>query len=216
MRPSRTRSGLTVVEVIVVIFVIAILVGLVLPGIRANKEGEPPEMINLNNLVVALKAFYTDYGRYPIDPAVSRKADAVYGYPGWSHHNSEVVNVLRADGTDPGPNFRNALNPQQVVYLDVPYVRDLTNPRTGLGTGKETNSYGVTTPGEWYDPWGSPYIVIIDANGDGVCNLGKFYSDVPSPHTGVAGVSFGADKMIGTKGDRKYAGSDDVMTWIGR
>jgi hypothetical protein len=173
-------------------------------------------MNDLTNLTVAAKAYYTDYGVYPIDPALSRKTDAVYGYPGWSHHNSEVVNVLRADGTDPGSNFRNALNPHQTIYLDVPDVRNPANPKSGLGTGKETNSYGVTAPGEWYDPWGSPYIVIIDAKGDGVCDLGQFYSDVPSPHTGVAGVSFGADKMIGRKGDRKYAGSDDVITWIGR
>ena len=83
-----------------------------------------------------------------------------------------------------------------------------------MGTGKETNSYGVTRPGEWYDPWGAPYIVIIDANGDGVCDLGQyFYTNVGSPHVGVAAASFGKDGKIGTNGNRKFEGSDDVLSW---
>lgn len=81
MRPSRTRSGLTLIEVIVVIFVVAILVALLVPyplsheGAAARKS---QAMNDLTNLTVAAKAYYTDYGVYPIDPALSRKTDAVY------------------------------------------------------------------------------------------------------------------------------------------
>jgi hypothetical protein len=151
---------------------------------------------------------------------ISPKTDVVYGNPSGSHHNSDIVNVLRADSDDPGPNFRNALNTRKQIYLDVPVVKDPTNPRGGLGTGHETNTLGITTQGEWYDPWGSPYIIFIDANGDGVCDLGLVYSDFTSsgphptnPHTGVVAASLGPDKQVGTKGDGKYVGSDDEITW---
>jgi type II secretory pathway pseudopilin PulG len=215
MRPPGTRSGLTLIEVLVIIFVVAILMGFLSPaGGSGNAARKAQTRNDLTQLAFAINAFHTDYGFYPIDRSISRKTDAVYGYPGWSHHNSELVNVLLADGTDAGPNFRNAINTHQTVYLDVPLIRDPANPRSGLGTGKETNSYGVTTPGEWYDPYGAPYIVIIDANGDGVCDLGQlFYSDIPSPHFGAAGISFGKDKKVGTNGDREFRGSDDIISW---
>jgi type II secretory pathway pseudopilin PulG len=221
MRSYRARSGLTLVEVIVGLFVIVILLGLLFPGLR-TPERKSPAMNYMTQLVTATKAFYTDYGVYPIDPTLSVKTDTEYGPPGWTHHNYEVVNVLRADGTDPGPNYQNAINPRRTVYLDVPNIKDSANPRYGLGTGKETNCYGITTPGEWYDPWGSPYMLFIDANGDGVCDLRGVYSDFTSsgakptnPHTGVAAASLGPDRQIGMKGDRKYAGSDDEITGIG-
>jgi hypothetical protein len=180
-------------------------------------------MSDATQLVAATEAFHTDYGYYPIYPHTHWKVDAVYGIPGDSHHNSDIMNALRADGTDPGPNYQNAINTRQTIYLDVPTIRDPMNPKEGLGTGKETNSYGITTPGEWYDPWGSPYILFIDANGDGLCDLGLVYSDFTSsgtnstnPHTGVAAASLGPDRRIGTNGNRRYAGSDDEMTWTGR
>jgi len=199
------------------ILVLLVLAGLVMPMIcRASTAAQKSQAANdMTQVTTAVMAFRTDYGSYPIDPSVSRKVDAVYGCPGWSHHNSEVLNVLRADGADPGPNFRDAVNTRKVEYMDIPIVRDLSNPKRGLGTGKESNGFGVTTAGEFYDPWGSPYIIFIDANGDGFCDLGRVYSDFTSPGANrqaqVTAASLGPDKQIGTKGNRKFAGSDDVI-----
>jgi len=72
MRPLGTRSGLTLIEVLVVIFVIAILTGLLLPGSHQGAAARKAMARNdLTQLVTATKAFYTDYGFYPIDPSIS-------------------------------------------------------------------------------------------------------------------------------------------------
>jgi type II secretory pathway pseudopilin PulG len=214
MRPSKTRGGLTIIEALVVIFVVAILLGLLIPGSRVGSAALKAQAMNdLTQICTATRAFYTDYGHYPIDQKVRWNGNAVYGFPGQSRHNSDVINSLRADGTDPGPNFHNAINTNSTIYLDVPYVRNLANPRSALGTGKETNRFGATVPGEFYDPWGTPFIILIDAHGGG-CDLNLIYSGYPTsvhPRTDVTGISLGADAKIGINGNRIYAGSDDVI-----
>ena len=189
-----------------VLFIAVILLVLLIPAYHGPTTGGPKAIARneLNQIITAITAYHTDYGAYPISPSISHKTDVVYGNPGSLHYNSEIINVLRADGTDPGPNFQNALNTQKQIYLDVPTVKDPTNPKNGLGTGKEPN--GITTPGEWYDPWGTPYMIFIDANDDGICDLGLVYSDFTStaphpanPHTSVAAASLGPDKQLAQK-----------------
>jgi len=221
MRSPQTRAGFTKTELLVsifVVFVIMCLVGFLVPGSMVSRAGRMSEAkCDLTQLCEATKAFYTDYGYYPVDPKIHWNGNAVYGLPGGTRHNSDLVNVLMADGTNPGPNFGNALNPHQVIYLDVPDIKNPSEPKEGLGTGKETNPYGVTAPHEWYDPYGTPYIVFIDATHLGYCDAGMIYSDVSGPaaqpRVGVAAVSLGADKQYGKGGDRVYEGSDDVDSW---
>jgi Tfp pilus assembly protein PilE len=80
MRPSQTRSGLTIVEAIVVIFVIVILLGLLLPaGPGAHNASRKASAMNdLTQFVTAVNQFHTDYGDYPIDSTVHQKTDLVY------------------------------------------------------------------------------------------------------------------------------------------
>ena len=54
-----------------------------------------------------------------------------------------------------------------MVYLDVPLVKNLTAPKAGLGTRHGDQHAQYRKAGEWYDPWGAPYIVAIDANYNG-------------------------------------------------
>jgi len=231
MHPSRKRSGFTLIELLTVIAIIAILMGLLLPAMNAAKNAAKKSQAksDLTQFVTAVKSFYTDYGVYPMDPAIGLK-DEEYGAQGGTYHNQEIVNVLRADtlATDTlsvSGSTPISVNTREVVYLDVPLVKDSSNPKSGLGTGKESN--GITTKaGEWYDPFGEPYIIDIDGNYDGYVqpNPSKLtgYQDLnyvtwngqPAVQTGVIAGSFGGDHVQGTNANpNHFGGSDDVLSW---
>jgi prepilin-type N-terminal cleavage/methylation domain-containing protein len=229
--PPRPRSGFTLIELLTVIAIIAILMALLFPAISPTKLNalKAKAAGDIRNLVTAVTAYHADYGVYPIDPALGQR-DIEYGAPGTSLHNQEIINVLRAD-----PNtadtlstsgaLPNTLNTRGTQYLDVPLVKDSTDPKSGLGTGHETN--GITTKsGEWYDPFGQPYIVDINGKNDGYVQpagaLLLRYSDInyitingqPSLQTGVIAGSIGADRIQSAAANpRIFKNSNDVLSW---
>ena len=86
-----------------------------------------------------------------------------------------------------------------------PNVKDTSNPRSGIGSD-----------GEFYDPWGMPYQIAMDATYD--TNIQNPYqadtgAGPDEVRQGAIGWSFGRDKKIGNNGDQKFTGSDDVISW---
>ena len=77
MQKSPGRSyAFTLIELLVVIAIIAILIGLLFPAFRAvqNQAKQTQAKNDLTQIVNAVNAFYTDYGRYPLVTA-----DTIYG-----------------------------------------------------------------------------------------------------------------------------------------
>ena len=72
--------------------------------------------------------------------------------------NAELVAILRAQErfrNDRSTSNRNhKMNPKKISFLN---AKDVTSTTQG----------GVGTDGVFRDPWGSPYIVTVDANYDG-------------------------------------------------
>jgi prepilin-type N-terminal cleavage/methylation domain-containing protein len=235
MHPSRTRSGFTLIELLTVIAIIAILMGLLLPALSAAKNAAKKAQAknDVTQLVTAVKAFYTDYGVYPVDPGntvTGNSKDAEWGDAGGIRPISDVVNVLRADltvgDTISSGSSPLSINTRETIYLDVPFVKVLTSPKNGLGTGKETGNSNGSKGGQWYDPWGGTYIVCIDTNYDGYTDantLGSYtdlqyctdtYGNKGCVQTGCIGGSYGADHVVSSPAVKpNYQGSDDVLSW---
>src|SRR5438552_18822724 len=95
MRPPSTRPrAFTLIELLVVIAIIAILVGLLFPAFKAvqNQARSTQAKNDLTQIVNAVNAFYTDYGKYPISGTV----DTTFGPGGSPTDNENLLRELRA------------------------------------------------------------------------------------------------------------------------
>src|SRR5438876_4675239 len=109
LQRSYQARAFTLIELLVVIAIIAILIGLLFPAFRAvqNQAKQTQAKNDLTQIVNAVNAFYTDYGKYPLVTA-----DTIYG-PAGAAANNPLFNVLRAQ--DP------TNNPRQIVFINPPY-----------------------------------------------------------------------------------------------
>ena len=194
-------SAFTLIELLVVIAIIAILIGLLFPAFKAvqNQAKQTQAKNDLTQIVNAVNAFYTDYGKYPLVTA-----DTTYGQGALA--NNALFDVLRGvDATN---------NPRQIVFINPPYVKDPANPRSGIGTPTGTG------PGRYFDPWGTQYNVRIDGEYNNQLT-NPYVADTgagPSPLSiGVITWSWGADQTLGISGgkykDPTAGQCDDVISW---
>ena len=202
--PQKDKHAFTLIELLVVIAIIAILVGLLFPAFKAvqNQAKQTQAKNDLTQIVNAVNAFYTEYGKYPLATDDSTIVN-----------NSGLMYTLRADPTtaNGNPNANNAVNTRQIVFINPPYVKNDTvgNRRSGVSP----------TDGQYYDPWGTRYVVKIDGNYDN--QLSNPYSLNAGPTTlaiGVIAWSFGTDGQSGSvpgPAADKNAGNaaDDVISW---
>jgi prepilin-type N-terminal cleavage/methylation domain-containing protein len=207
--PSRATRAFTLIELLVVIAIIAILVGLLFPAFKAvqNQARQTQAKNDLTQIVNAVNAFYTDYGKYPISTTI----DTTFGPGGSPTTNQTLFTELRGCAAVTGSCPAIAtINTRQIVFISPPDVKNSTSPRSGIGTTAGGNI------GQYFDPWGMNYVVRID---------GDYNNQVVNPYTANAGAaplssgviawSLGADQAGGQGSADKNAGtaSDDVISW---
>jgi len=205
LQRSHQAPAFTLIELLVVIAIIAILIGLLFPAFRAVQDQAKRTQAknDLTQIVNAVNAYYTDYGKYPLVTADTTITSTS------TPSNADLFYTLRA--VNAGQNTNNAANPRVIVFISPPYVKDPANPRSGIGT--------TTGAGQYYDPWGTPYVVRIDGGYDN--QLNNPYSLNAGPATlaiGVIAWSFGKDTQSGSvpgPAANKNAGNadDDVISW---
>ncbi len=203
---SRNGDAFTLIELLVVIAIIAILIGMLFPAFSAvqNQARRTQAKNDLTQIVTAVNAYYTEYGKYPLVAA-----DTIYGPAG--SLNDELFYTLRA--IDAGTaNAGNAANPRKIVFINPPDVKDPVNPRSGIGTPTGTG------PGQYFDPWGKPYNVEIDGGYDNtVANPYTANAGATPLQIGVIAWSLGADGNGATaaaSGDKNTGVyEDDVISW---
>ena len=146
---SLGKNAFTLIELLVVITIIVILMGLLFPAFRGvqDQAKKTQSKNDLTQIVTAVNAFYTEYGKYPIPSSFS---GTEYSCGGTSGTPSKVVfDALR--GLDP------SINPRQVVFINPADAKDQSNPRAGMGPPSN---------GQFYDPWGTTYAIRIDSDYD--------------------------------------------------
>jgi prepilin-type N-terminal cleavage/methylation domain-containing protein len=188
-------TAFTLIELLVVIAIIAVLMGIAVPVFSTvqNQAKKTQAKNDVTQIVTAVNAYYTEYGKYPIainDNPIAPNADLFY--------------TLRA--VDKGANGGDVLNPRKIAFLNVPDAKDQASPRSGT----------KTSDGQWYDPWGSTYNVAIDGDyNNQVTNpYGAAGGAGSDPiRQGVISWSLGKDTRPGNNGNNIFASSDDVISW---
>ncbi len=189
---SQPRSAFTLVELLTVIAIIAVLMGLLFPTVGAVKESARKAQAknDVTQLVTAVKAYYTEYGKYPI---ASPTSDEDFTYDSGNPNQALMAILMGANDT---------MNPRKIVFFEPPVAKQ--PGRYGI----EINSSGAPTS-DFLDPWGGAYKIRIDVNyNNRVRELGsgKLLT------TGVIAWSAGKDKTDGSsKTSPEY--KDNVLSW---
>jgi len=207
--PTEHKRAFTLIELLVVIAIIAILIGLLFPAFSAvqNQARQTQAKNDLTQIVNAVNAFYTDYGKYPI----SGTSDVTFG-PGGSPTTNETLFTELRGCTGPTGSCPAAatINTRQIVFISPPDVKNAASPRSGIGTA-------AGNLGRYFDPWGSNYAIRIDGGYDSqVANPYALNAGAtPNLTIGVIAWSLGKDQLGGAGSADKNAGTaaDDVISW---
>src|SRR5437879_9902928 len=109
--PQKDKRAFTLIELLVVIAIIAILIGLLFPAFKAvqNQARQTQAKNDLTQIVNAVNAFYTDYGKYPLVTV----DNTIYGPTG--SLNANLFYTLRAVAL--GANAGDVANPRKIVFI---------------------------------------------------------------------------------------------------
>lgn len=169
-----------------IIVTVAIVAALVIPAVTAAKEAarRAKASTEVRQIVLAVQQYENDYGRLP-DLGGDGTHDVTV-----AENNSRLFNILR--GIDAG----HTGNPRQAVYFSA-----------AQATGKGKPSGGLGADGVLYDPWGNPYLIRIDGNGDGQTDDPYGTSPADKVNKTVIAWSLGKDARPGKDGQ------GDVRSW---
>lgn len=222
--PLCRGTAFSLVELLMVMTVIGLLAALVLPVLARTKfQGKKQRArLEMAQIISALTEYQSVYGRFPVsieavESALPLREDMTYGGmleethtwlagPCYLTDNSEVMAVLldrefSGDGS-PTINYGHVYNPQRTRFLEVAFPGG-TNALPGVGID-----------GMYRDPWGSPYMITLDFNGDGrvrdvLYSRSSVSQDPLNPQQGLVGTI----KATNAQGNVVFEFRGSILVW---
>ena len=186
------------------------------------------------HLEAAIKAYESEYNRMPVYKTAEIVSRANNYYPDYTFGMTATgfsgPSIIRSAtiGLNPGYETNNAVVMSIIMDRSVDFNKDsVRNPRhLVLFNAREVsgNSPGLGSDLVLRDPWGSPYIISLDVNGDDKTRDG-FYRKVGGPgfsgnanelelNRSVMIWSLGPDKNADiTQGAENGPNKDNVLSW---
>lgn len=217
-RPCSPARAFTLVDLLVVIGVLGLLLTFLLPvNPRPGRSKEKIALTEAWAISGAIQTYCLDYDRFPTSTNAAVNAgpsgDFTYGTTdlpttvavtsggAYNANNSELMSILMAmssptfpaGGTN--PNAGHVRNPRQTPYLNARLVDGTTHP-------------GVGNDFVYRDPWGSPYLISIDLNWDGV-TFDSFYR----LNSVSAGGQHSVSQHPAAPAPNNWAAKTPVMVW---
>ncbi len=188
---ARNASGYTLIELLVVIAIVAVLAGLALPAVTLaiNKGRETQARAAIKGLEAAMAAYRAEYNRLPAE-----------GAPG---EDLELI----TDGGDPLifvllGQTQGELNPRGEKFLNAAVA---SNQRNGVVMSGSSAAL--------YDPWGRPYSIVLDGDGDHLVGNPDAMNDDPGISSD-ASPQLPVDMAVFSSGrDGRAHTRDDVTSW---
>lgn len=240
-RSHRGFRAFTLIELLVVIAIIAILAGLLLPVLSKvkSKAKIAQAKTEIQGIVAAINQYESTYSRMPVSTAVMgavnlASPDFTFGTKNTA--NAGTTNLYGPKGVNPplpvivnngGTGYQTANQEVMAILLDLPNFADGTftvnsnyvkNPqKIAFLNAKMVSDVGLPGIGPdlvYRDPWGYPYIISLDLNGDNKTRDGFYHFAAVSQVTvGLPGGLNGLQGDPTAPNGNLYEANTTVMVW---
>ena len=199
---ERKRSAFTLIELLIVIAIIVVLASVLLPAMNSvmKKAEATKARVEAKSLVNAWKAYFNEYGRWPVGANYKLFEDAIFLGDKQNADEASSTGIVMIANV-----MTNIMYPNASLYAGMNMHPICTEYNAKREVFLTYQADSVNTNGDMVDPWGNPYKVMFDVNRDG---------KVDRPALGSLSATSVYDSVISwSMGPNGVESSDDINSW---